>query len=505
MLRRSLLITGAVLYLATFIVGTYVYFQVEGSFPIDSRYFWAMTALPAVILLAHLAAGVLLLWKPDRAAAAAVAMEMLFLAVAVAGACVFWVTFRWMLLAAVARAAFTGLAMYALWWPVRKDRPAVLAAAGLSLLLAVAWVLTLRPCEEGGRPLVTGSGVLTVWDRPAVSTKADDRIWSSGLPLDGGARVMVRSSPPGVEIHLGKSVVLVSPLMGLKRISMDGFFATRFNQVSMLFNAGSSGVGWSDGAGQCTYMRYGAPLQSQSRVAEESAIKMFGRGVMAGDFYARVDPQGNAVDLVGLTYLREPVYVGASSFFTISTQPLAAERVLVPRLGQFQPSDGRSIDRDPRAVNLQPGSAALYRVQEGLRPPLEEVARAETFDDYIVLEYPEGERAVVIYMPDWRRQALLATSPGAGSPVSANHLLMCAVPLRDPSGGRVAESLYIEASGVTAEVGRGLPAVRMGAGTYVNRMAIRLVPKGTNYAKVVAGIQLWELPEWAREERGNGK
>lgn len=505
MLRRSLLIAGAVLYLATFIVGTYVYFNVEGSFPISTRYFWGFTALPAVILLAHLASGVLLLWKGDRAAPAAVAMEVLFLAVAVAGACVFWVTFRWVLLAAVARIAFTALAMYVLWWPLRKNRLAVMGAAGLGLLLAVVWVLTLRPYEEGGQPLVTGPGVLTVWNRPAVSTDSDARVWSSGLDLSGGAKVVVRSTPPLVEIHLGKTAVVVSPLVGLKSISMDGFFATRLNRVSLFFNVGGNAIDWGDGASRCTYVRCSAPLQAQSRLAEGAALEMLAGGVMAADFYARVDAKADAIDIVGLTYLRNPLYVGGTSLFTISVQPLGGQTVLVPRLGQFQPNEGRVIDRHPRVVNLQPGSAALYRVQEELRPPLEELSWGGTFDDYIVLEGLEGDKALIIYLPDWRRQALLALSPSAGRGISANYLSMESRQLREPTSGGIMESVHIEGSTVTAEVGRSSPAVRMGAGTYVNRMAIRLVPKGADYAKVVAGIQLWELPEWAHEERAGGK
>jgi hypothetical protein len=104
-------------------------------------------------------------------------------------------------------------------------------------------------------------------------------------------------------------------------------------------------------------------------------------------------------------------------------------------------------------------------------------------------------------MPDWRRQALMKLSPAAGSPVCANLLELEARPL--PSTMAVDNSykdmLGIEASVVSAEAGRSYPVVRMAAGTYINRMALRLVPKGSDYAKVVAGITLWELPDWARE------
>jgi hypothetical protein len=165
---------------------------------------------------------------------------------------------------------------------------------------------------------------------------------------------------------MAKTAVSVSPLTSLKRVSMDGFRASRLNSVSMFFHIGSNPTDWTFEGKRCAYVRYNAPKQmQQSRLAEGAALTMFRGGLMTGDFYTRIDAAGDGVDIVALTRLEEAVYVSATSFFDMSIQPLAEQVVLVPGVGQFKPVEGGSIDREPAAgrrcvlqVQERPGAAA---------------------------------------------------------------------------------------------------------------------------------------------------
>jgi len=499
MLKRSVLIALAVIYLATFLIGTYVYFTVEGSFSLGSRYFWAFTGLPAFVLLMHLAAGTLLLWRRDQAAPAALAVELFFLAAALVGAGLFWVTFRWILMLALVRAVLTGVAIYLVWWPpVRKDRPALIAGAGVGLILAVSWMMSLRPDPVGASPMITAPVAITLWERPpTAAAETDSRLWNKneGLPLDGGAKVSIQSTPPCVMLHVGKSTVVIEPLLRLRSISTDGFAATKLNRLNMAFYSQAGAQDWiQESTGlRCAYVRCPPPPPVGSRIADSAAASLANKGVMAADFYTRVDPKNNEVGIVGLTYLRLPLYVNDSSLFVITAQPRANHSVFLPSFPNASPAADKMM-----VVNFQQSGARLYLAEAELDTPVVEQAQVQTFDDYFVIENLDGDQAVIVLAPDLRRQAYLAVSPGGGEPLACNLLAIgeTVLPQNDPS--RDVKALLVRGSVASAALGGQASVIRMKEGTYVNRMTLRVVKNKSNYADVAAQMRVAALPAAAQ-------
>jgi hypothetical protein len=502
MAKRLVLVTGAVIYLVSFLIGLVIYFNVEGSFPLTSRYFWAYTGLPALWLLAHLAAGVLLLRKPDRAVPLVLLIEVAFLAWAVTGAVCFWQTFNLILLAELLRAALTGLAIYWLWWPLEVDRPRWIAGAGAGLLLAVTWTLTLQPIDSGSTPLLTGPGVPKVWQRPPVASDRSSPIWKIGLPLANDGQAVVHSSLPAAEVRFGGAMVSVYPLPRFPRLSLDGLWATRLNAVGMGFHRGTNQTTWADDGVQYAYVRYNTPRHVQSRLAGSEALNLVASKPMSADLYARVDPDRNAMDLVAVTYLRTPIYASSSLLFEIMIQPCTSHRVVIPGLldTRITGSDGAEAT-DPWLVNLQADGAAVYRCSRDLKPRSEE-ARADTFPGWLAVEDVAPGKTLVVRFPDWQTQALRDVSPAAGSPIAANHLLIRTVPstAKAADGTPWPTALSIEVAVAATDVGSGAPPVLLNQGTYVNRMCMQFVPTGSDYEAAVAAMKPWPLPDWTADK-----
>lgn len=502
MAKRMVLIIGAVVYLVSFLIGLVIFFKVEGSFPLSSRYFWAYTALPALGLLVHLAAGVLLLRQPDRAVPLVLLIEVAFLAWAVTGAVYFWLTFNLILMAELLRAAVAGLAIYWLWWPLKVDRPRLIAGAGAGLLLAVTWTLTWLPVDSGSTPLLTGPGVPKVWQRPPVTTDRSSRIWKVGLPLAAGGQVVVRSSNPVAEVRFEGAMVSVYPLPRFPRLSLDGLWTTRLNAVGMGFHYGTNQMTWADDGVQYAYVRYNTPKHVQSRLAASAALDLVASQPMSSDLYARVDPDRNALGLVAVTYLRTPIYASRSSLFEIVIQPCASHRVIVPGLLDTRiTGDGGAEATDPWLINLQADGAVLYRCSQGLRPRGER-ARADIFPGWLAVEDVAPGKTLVVRFPDWQTQALRDVSPAAGSPIAANHLLIRTVPstARAADGTLWPTALSIKAAVAATDVGAGAPPVRLNQGTYLNRMCLQFVPTGSDYEAVAAAMTPWPLPDWAADK-----
>ena len=500
MLKRILLIAGAALYLLSFAVGLVLYFMVEGSFSIGSRYFWAYTGLPPLILALHLAAGVLLLWKPERAAPAAIAVELLFFVASLVGLMLFWSTFRWVALVAVARAAVCGVAIYYLWAPFSLGRAWIAVGAAVSLALGILWPWTLVPPPEAAcAPAMAAGGPIEVWPMTADSKSGDVGAWAKGLPLAGGGRVTVISSPPSLNLELGPARATVCPVTVLQGISLDRFWPTRLNRVGLAFLSASHSQVWSAGTATYLSLRYGTAERFCSRFARSEVSRCFLDEPVTAEFYVRADKEGGGVDAVVLTHVRQPLYVRVASFFELAVLPYGGQVVRLPGLGDLafgRSPGGSGFDTSARLTNVQPGQVALYAADSGLKGPFKELARTQRFADALVIEEFAGDRALLIYFPDWRAQALRQVSPATGEPLCANELSLRLQP--PPVGSSMPEGqaavLSVRAAVASTAAGRGGPVIAMKPGTYVNRLALRVVPKQDDYTATIQSIQLWPLP-----------
>ena len=491
MAKRILVWLWVALYLLTFLAGTILFFMTEGSFSPASRYFWSYTGLPAIILLVHLAAAGLLAWNRQRGAAAAIAVEVFWLVAAVVGLIFFVATFRWIVLAAVLRVSVGGVILSYLWGPFRRDRGLIAVGAALGLLLGILWPITLQPQGDGAVPLVSSGGKeLLVWPRSGAKPYTEKK----ALKFHGG-QVIVQDSPPVVDLQMGQSVIRISPMFAFPSISVDGAWSTTLNTIVLGFRSSSNATTWQDDRYQYIYSHYQILERTASRLARSLAYGEFRDGMITGDLYVRVDRKGEGFDLVVLTHCDREIYVYRAALFTLILQPYAGQKIILPPIAEalsWRPDSSGGVPR--RLLNLQPGRAVLYNADQGNRGPFTELAQAEQFADHLVVEnFGEG-RSLLVYFPDWQGQALKCVSPAAGEPFCANELYFDLVPLEAGMAQQAGRPNYLSVAAVIAgtDSGAGRPVVRMAGGTYVNRMAIRLVPDGVAPHDVIRSIDLWQ-------------
>ena len=491
MAKRILVWLWVALYLLTFLAGTILFFMTEGSFSPASRYFWAYTGLPVVVLLLHLAAAAVLVWKWQRASAAAIAVEVFWLVAALVGLVFFVATFRWIVLAAVLRASVGGVILYYLWGPFRRDRRLIAIGAALGLLLGILWPITLQPRGDGAVPMISSGGKeLQVWPRRGAKPYGEKK----RLKFYGG-QVFVEDSPPAVNLQMGQSLLRISPMFAFPSISVDGAWSTKLNTIGLGLRSSSNATAWQDNRYQYVYSHYQILERAVSRLAGSYAYRQFPDGTITGDLYVRVDRKGQGIDLVALTHCDREVLVYRAMLFALILQPYDGQKIILPPITEslsWAPDASGGVPR--RSLNLQPDRAVLYQADQGNQGPFTELAQAKRFADHLVIEnFAEG-RSLLIYFPDWQGQALKSISPAAGEPFCANELCFDVVPLE--KGQAVGGRNYLLVTAVIAgtDSGAGRPVVRMAGGTYVNRMAIRLMPSGAVADDLIRSIDLWQPP-----------
>jgi len=507
-MRSVLKIAATVLYLLTCLALLAGFYITEGHFSPASRFFWAYLAMPLLVLLLHLAA-LVLLWKNlDRAAPAVLAAEVFFLILALTAAGSFFITFRWLIMVAVLRALVAGLSIHYLWGRLQRDRLLTLVGAGLGLILGLVWPLLLNPLPVSATPSIAAAPfLLPVWPRSGPATELPN----SRADFDLGERGQLFVSgkpgaPPVVQLTFGGSSFKLNPLMAVLQTSLDGAWATTVNSVGLAFAAPTKAVAWDNGSHRYVQFHYEQIDCFASRLVRVDAQKLFSQTVLNGDLYLNVDAQSGAIDLVALTGLLRPLWVGDALFFSLAVAPAAGQKLLLPLGQDLHAWDWAPAHRPWRFLNLQDDTAVLYQTTgQELSRPFTEVARAAGFADYLVIESSDGKLAALIYFPDWNKQALRQVSPAAGRPVQANALTF------EPFYGTAATGetkaaaeagLNINASVADTIIGGGrklcglheTPVVGLGAGTYVNRLAIRIVPAKSDYAKLVKEIVLWTPP-----------
>jgi hypothetical protein len=506
-MRHVLKIAATVLYLLTCLALLLGFFMTAGHFSPASRFFWAYLALPPLVLLLYLAALVLLWWKQDRAAPAVVAAEVFFLVLAVTAASCFFITFRWLILAALLRALVAGLSINYLWGRLQRDRLLALIAAGVGLGLGLAWPLLLEPQDSCAEPAIAKAPFLEpVWSHsgPAAdlpTPRADFDLGQRGqLTVAGNA-----GAPPVVQLTFGGTTFNLSPLLTVPQASLDGAWTTPLNSVGLALALPTRTVTWDSGSHRYVLFHYDQVSHIASRLVRIDAQKRANESTMCGDLYLNVDAQAGAIDLVALTGLRHPLWVHDTRFFSLDVRPAPGQKILLPLGRELLPWDWAHGAR--QFLNLQDSQAVLYQTGPEMTRPLTELARATGFAGYLVIESADGKLAALIYFPDWNTQALRLVSPAAGEPVQANALTF--EPQAGPTGetdssakpGREA-GLLIVASVADTTVGRGRsffglresPVVGLSDGTFLNRLAIRIVPAKSDYAKLIKDIPLWQPP-----------
>jgi hypothetical protein len=428
-----------------------------------------------------------------------------------------------------------GLSINYLWGRFQRDRLPALVAAALALSLAIAWPLLLQPRPDAATPTIaTVPFLLPVWPRSGPASELPN----SRVDFDLGERGQFRVSdkpgaPPVVQLTFGGSSFKINPLPSIFQASLDGAWATPLNSVSLLFSAPDKAVTWDTGSHRYVQFHYDQVNGLASRFVRLDLPTLLGNSAMCGDLYLNVDPKAGAIDLVALTGLPQALWVRNARFFTLAVAPASGQKLLlqmgstvpwdspVAIAGKALPGGGNDLlgwvkmDKESRRfLNLQDDQAVLYQTAgpEMSRPFTElarSPARAPGFADYLVLESADGKLAALIYFPDWNKQALRLVSPAAGQPVQANALTFepyyASAATGEPdantkTSGEAGLLLAASVADTTIGGGRSLcglhesPVVGLGAGTYLNRIAIRIVPAKSDYAKLVKDIVLWTPP-----------
>ncbi|NIA20634.1 MAG: hypothetical protein GWP05_01415 [Anaerolineaceae bacterium] len=493
MAKRIMIWSCVALYLLTFLAGTILLFMTEGSFPIASRYFWAYTGLPALALLVHLVAAAVLLWKWERGAPAAIAVETFWVAAALLGLIFFTATFRWIALVVLLRASFGGVILYYLWGPFSRDRALVVAGAAVGLLLGILWPIALQAPSDGAVPIISSDNkALIVWPSSGAKSYTGKQVLKF---YDGQASV--QDSPPAIDLEMGKSLMRILPMFAFPSVSVDGAWSTTLNTIGLKFRRPSSSSTWQDDRYRYVHLHYQVMERVASRLVRSLAYEKFRDGVITGDLYLRIDRQGEGIDLVALTHCGREIYAYRTMLFTMIFQPYEGQKILLPPVAKALswPSD-LSGDVPRQLLNLQPDRAVLYKADRGNQGPFTELGRAERFADHMVVQSFAPGRSLLVYFPDWQGQALRRLSPAAGAPLCANELFFDLDAL-EPAETRATSRLKYLTIGATiagADSGAGRPVVRIKKGTYVNRMSIRLVPDGSDTDQVIGAIDLWQPP-----------
>ncbi len=511
-MRSVLKIAATFVYLLTCLALLVGFYLTESHFSPASRFFWAYLALPLVVLLLHLAALVQIWRNTDRAAPAVLAAEVFFLILSLTAAYCFFLTFRWLILIAVLRALIAGWSISYLWGRLQRDRLPALVAAGLALILGVVWPLLLKPLPVSAVPTIAAAPfLLPVWPRSGPTAELPNAQADFDLGERGRLSVSGKSgAQPVVQLTFGGSSFNLNPLLAIFRSSLDGAWATPLNSVGLIFTAPTKAVTWNSGSHRYVEFHYDRAEGFASRLVRVDAQKRLSSATMCGDLYLNVDAQAGAIDLVALTGVLHPFWVRETRFLALAVPPAPGQKLLLPLGPEFHAWDWSPARTTWRFLNLQDDQAVLYQTaDEELSRPFTELARAPGFADYLVLESADGKLAALIYFPDWNQQALRMVSPAAGQPVRANALAFA--PLHAPTAAGETDAtttpgkdagLLLTVSVADATVGGGRtlgglhesPVVGLGAGTYLNRIAIRIVPAKSDYAKLVKDITLWAPP-----------
>jgi hypothetical protein len=421
-------------------------------------------------------------------------VEIFFLAFAVTGALVFWVTFRWVLLAVILRASVAGVVAYYLWGRCERDRILVAVLAVVGLILGLVWPLALRPIISAQPMIADVTTGVTVW--PQNSSAADLPDGKAAFELAGGAKVFVSGSPPVVDVTLGDSTVRVRPLPTFSAISVDGVWVTPLNRLAVGFSQCDKAVAWNEGQRRYVHLRYTNVVRVASRLAWAEAYSFFGDGALNGDLYLRIDLEKSEIDMVALSALRPNLYVHDSSLFTVALEPYRGQKIFLPVAAQRLTWNPSSSNDPRRFLNLQNGRAVLYEAARDRAGPFKELAQADAFPGYLVAENLAASKSLLVYFPDWSRQASTDISPAAGAPWRANELALDHELLKYTVDDRISSimQLNISAELASTTTGQGRPVVGVSHGVYVNRISLRVVPQQADYQKVIDSISLWQPP-----------
>lgn len=436
--QRLMMLVWTVLLTANAFVAAAWWWLSPGGFPLDSARFWVNRVIPILLIVLCLVGRLSLRKKPAVSAALLAVVIAAWASAAVASRIIFPVSFQFRFLGPLSVAAILAI----MWLLSFRQKPLLSGILGAAAGIVLGALLPMT--QRGADPATLPTSESLVMRGSSIETRSGTIRLSELCSVDPHSGV--------TQVFRDRIMIAIEPMLTFDSLSPDRCW-TLFAPPSL---------------------RRGAPRQLQHLHLADRAI--FADYTDLAQSQLDVSEHDGVVAISAKTQLDREIYSHLNTYCTLlmtgHRKPGIAFSSNIQRVFEVTHNDYPFGQPLQFAYLSHDEQFHIVRARSAEKGPFTKLDSGDLprGEPLTITLLDQGRPVVEIELLDWSSQASLQRSPTAGWGVPENAIEFS----RSSEDPRSAVSIFITLA--STSVGRGYESVGHAAGTYVNRMRIRMIP-----------------------------